>query len=250
MTRLLLLLLLVCVGCFEADAGTVIQVITAAGGSCDDCSGNLVIAIHFEDNADPTHIDDPTDDPCGCTDGTDDYADFIGGSGISSCPTFCSDGSHGMHSLTENDRLELDATGIAAGVSSVGTWCADYYYPASSESGRAFDIGPFGAIVGGVGADDTTLRMYMGSDFYSGTDTISDATWTRICFAWDESQGAGLDCLATQVEGNAWEASCTETLTDPTLSDPLSIVGDNGQYGRGYLDHVDLYAIYQAEDNL
>lgn len=213
----------------------------SGGGGCDDCSGSLAMAIHFEDNS---GSDLETGTPCGCTDGTDTTYSMTGGSSHSS--TQASDGTYSALCDGEDDAVEIDSTGLAASISSVGTWCADYYRN-SGGLAWAFEMPIHGRIYDGAGADDNYLYISYGTESFTGTDTFADATWTRICFSWDESQGAGADRLCTKVGANGWECSTNRTLTDPTLDATLYIAGGDWQYGRGYFDIVKLYSTYQAE---
>lgn len=215
----------------------------ASGGSCDDCSGTIVLAVHFEDTS---GNDIETGTPCGCSDGTDKTYSFVSSAAHSSAQY--SDGAYSIIAEGENHTVEIDNTGIAAGVSSVGTFCVDYYKSTAGDS-RIFTLPTLGRVTDGAGSDDNNLQIDYGSDNKVGTHTFADNTMTRICFSWDESQSPGSDKLAVQVEGNAWEEDTGETLTDPGLSTPLNIISGDWQYGRGYFDNIKIYSTYQAEDN-
>lgn len=223
----------------------IIQKFTSAG-SCDDCSGTLVMAVHFEDTL---GNDIETGTPCGCSDGSDTTYTFVSGAAHSS--TQASDGTYSIVATGENHTVEIDNTGITATVSSIGTFCVDYY-KSTAGNGRIATLGVNLRILDGASANDNYLQLDYGANDTSSLaeDTFADSTWTRICYAWDESQSAGNDVLSIQVEGNAWQEKTNMTLTDPGLSSPLNIISGDWQYGRGYFDNLKLYSTYQAEDNI
>ena len=218
----------------------------SAGGGCDDCSGNLAVAVHFEDGSDPTDIDDPGVSPCGCTDGSDDTADLSGGAVINSNGSYVSDGSYSGQFTTYADALEIDNTGLDGALDTTGTWCADIWMTVQ-DTWYIFDIGASsGRVYNGAGANDNYLRAIYTGDSFTGTDTFADSTQTRICFSWDMSPADNSECLATKVGSNSWEEDCTLNGTESsTLGSPVFLVGNADQ--RGYVDNLKLYSTYQAE---
>ncbi len=218
----------------------------AAGDGGDDCSGALVMSIHFEDNSDPTSIADSG----GCTDGSDDSVDLVGTWVISTTVGTHDGSTYTAYSGTgeQATHLMVDATGIAAGVSSIGTICMDYYKSLANE-GYIFNIGPIGTVLDGGGANDNSIRVNYAANNQATSATFADDTWVRLCFSWDESQTGTDDNLSVQVEGNAWETKTSITLADMGLDDPMNMGGDAWNYTRGYVDNIKLYSTYQAEDN-
>ena len=241
---ILIFLCLFCIFVGRADTDTIVigQPVTAAGG-CDDCSGSLVLAIHFEDTS---GNDIETGTPCGCSDGSDTTYSFVSSAAHSDVQA--SDGTYSILAAGENHTVEIDNTGIAAAVSSVGTFCVDHYKSVGGDA-RIATLGITLRLFDGGGADDNTIQVDYGANNKLGMATFADATWARICYAWDESQASTGDLLAVQVEGNAWEEKTGITLVDPSLSAPLNIISGDWQYGRGYFDNLKIYSTYQAEDN-
>ena len=217
-------------------------VVHVAAGGCDDCSGTLVMAVHFEDN---TGSDLETGTPCGCSDGSDKVYTLASATHSS---TQASDGTYSISASGENYTVTIDNTGIAAAVSSVGTYCVDYYRSAAG-SARVFTLGTgvYGRVTDGAGADDNTIQIDYDPENAVGTDTFADATWTRICYSWDESQATTGDKISTKVGANAWEEKTGITLSDPGLGAPIYIVSGSWQDGRGYFDNIKIYSTYQAE---
>jgi len=215
----------------------------SGGGGCDDCSGTLILSVHFEDGSDPSTI--TTGTPCGCTDGTDTTADLAGGATITS--DYKSDGIYGANIVGENYTVDISSEGIT-GILSTGTYCADYYKSAAG-NGYIFRLSSGsvlrGEVIDGAGANDNTIRISIGSEYKTSTDTFNDAEFCRICFAWDTTQAGTTDKLAVKVGAGSWSEKTGVSLTDGTILDPLKIAGGTWQHGRGYIDNIKIYSDYQ-----
>lgn len=74
----------------------------ASGGSCDDCSGSLILSNHFES----TDIESGT--PCGCADGSDTTMAATGSPALST--TWKSDGTYSGHFNADTEYYQLDNT--------------------------------------------------------------------------------------------------------------------------------------------
>jgi hypothetical protein len=219
--------------------------VSGGGGGCDDCSGTLILSVHFEDGLNPTDITDGT--PCGCTDGTDTTVDLTGGAAINSTAAYVSDGSYSADIRGEDDALEIDSTGLPSGLMTTGTYCADYY-KSNAGNGYIFRMvanGPIGTVEDGAGSNDNTIRMSWGPNYKPSTAVFNDAEMVRICFSWDASQSDGSDRLAVKVGANSWESIETLTLTVQAMPAVIFIGNADWQYGRGYLDNIKIYSDYQ-----
>lgn len=209
-----------------------------AGGSA--CTNGLALWLNFEDGTNPSTAT--------CTTGTDTTASLTGGSSINSTGTYVSSGTYSVNAVGEDDAVEIDSAGLAAGLATTGTWCGDYYHSATG-SGYAYTLNSLiaGRFTDGAGANDTVLLTVYGTDSYTGTTTVADSTMTRICYSWDATQAAGADRLCNKVGSNSWQCKTNATLTDQTLATTMFIVNGNFQFGRGYVDNIKLYSTYQAE---
>jgi len=222
--------------------------VAAAG---DDCSGALVVSIHFEDNTDPTNIVDSG----GCNDGTATTADLIASASIQSGGVGTHDGSTYFMDVgtqeTSSVRLALASAGMAAGVSVTGTYCMDYY-KSDDGAGQVFQLGSTGVINGRITDNGTDYSLVLSYDdviMNGDAATQADSNWARICFSWDLSPAGGSQCLATQIEGNAWAEECNKTMSDVGLNATMDMASSSWHYARGNIDNLKLYSTYKAEDN-
>jgi hypothetical protein len=221
----------------------VVTSLTGVGVSTGDvCTGALVASFHFEDTA--TH-NTTLGDPAGCVaSGLTATYSLTGGSTYSNV-TF-SDGANGVNAQGEDDAVEWTHGG--ADLTEVGTWCGDVYYTGTA-NGTLSTINITTTAIRGVvnynAAGSTVQATYGGSNKIS-TATFPNATWTRLCYSWDESQTGATDLLAVKVGANAWEESIGMTLVDvaqDAIIDPVG--GHTFQYGRGFYDNIKIYSDYK-----
>lgn len=208
------------------------------GGSAPDgdtCTGTQLFAAHFENNDDVTQ-----GTPAGCSVGDT----TVTRTGVTYSATQASDGSYSSYSTVENSKSVIDSTNMD--VSITGTWCGDIYYTQTvTRTIFAISLSPSlsGKIVYAAGANK--LSTTYGSETYTGSDTFTNETWTRVCFSWDASPSVGADKLAVKVGTNAWQAQTNRVLTSLS-SNPTTyyITGGFYAYYPGYVDNVKLYSDY------
>lgn len=174
------------------------------GGSCDDCSGSVILTYHAENSLDTT-----SGTPCGCAD--NDEVATQSGSWTFSGTAY--DGSYAMSFANNGESADFDeviGTTVETGSICVrvrATWSG---FTDSTEIFSAYIDAQNVIHVYGYGYDTGTVDFYFK---YEGQDDLeqrnianvpmTDDTWLAICASWDTDESAGSDTMWFWVDGDA-----------------------------------------------
>lgn len=212
--------------------------------TCDDCSGDLSFAFHFENS------DTVTDgSPCGCSDG-----DTVGVRNDSAVyDTIKSDGAYSLDAADRWKYIHFDNDLVGAEeivAEAAGTIIFDVYF----ESTTAAKILHIGEDTGG-NSDTLYVLLDAGVDivvWYFGNGTsvdvkstgsaISQSTWHTITIKW---QAAGDPNLYVDVDGGSSDTDNTDLTA---LEDKWEWIrfGETGaNEGDLHIDNVKIYKTYE-----
>ena len=120
MKKLILTLLLYLLIAIPSHGQDVAMMVVGSGvtSSCDDCSGTLIWASHFEGTGNSGQtFDITTNSPCGCSDDASKLITYL--SAAANSNDFASDGSYSFKQATDADYATSPLTGASVNVMSI-----------------------------------------------------------------------------------------------------------------------------------
>lgn len=218
------------------------------GIQCDDCSGDLSFACHWEGSDASDRLDIETGNPCGCSDG--DTTGTIEGTATTS-NSQKSDGSYSVHIPTCSDEIQYDITSEDIAQDNAGTITFDIYIVSWVDDARLctvwVDNDETNAIYIMMRSSDEIRLRYVGNNNAQAAVTnganLSLNTWYSVTAKWRH----GATDPSLYIDVNSVSASNNNDLVAFSSSPNQLSIGDTQTTGAPeyYIDNFKVYKTWQ-----